>query len=169
MIMGAILSEVVMSSMCISLLNQTMPFRRFIAMVVMATCWLSVATAFGQNYWINPNGGNYNEAANWSQGVPSGGIIGFDLGSPGYTIQITQQEYLFGWEIQTDNPTVSLNDQTFSTSFLNVSTQAGQNGSLTLLGPGTFEQVVQDDSYIDVGGTNCTGQMTINGTTVIKR
>src|ERR1700722_7653592 len=70
------------------------------------------------NNWINPAGGNYNDGPNWALGAP-GGLPGpypiFNLGAAGYPIQMTLGEGAVDPTVQTDNPTINLNNQTYVT------------------------------------------------------
>jgi hypothetical protein len=129
---------------------------------------LLASMALGQtaDYWLNPNGGNYEDGSNWSLGAPGAYPI-FNLGSAGYTITLNQNDGAIDPYVETDNPILNLNNFTYTEEYLDVCTAAGTNGSLTLLGPGTlqdFEGAIP--SYIDVGNGTGTGSLIVNGATV---
>ncbi len=100
---------------------------------------LSGSLAFAQDFWINPAGGSWTDAANWSSGVPIGGTAAFNLGSTaGYTVTVPTLQDIDELDVDTDNVTLSLNaelDVGFSgDGDVQVGTASGQNGSLTLNG-----------------------------------
>jgi len=98
--------------------------------------------------------------ANWSRGSPNAQPV-FDNGSSGYAVQLTQNVSLSSVEVETDNVTLDLNGYTYDGFFLIVGGGAGDIGSLTLQGPGTFEQ--GDFSSISVGNNS---QLVISGATL---
>jgi hypothetical protein len=129
---------------------------------------LLASMALGQtaDYWLNPNGGNYEDGSNWSLGAPGAYPI-FNLGSAGYTITLNQNDGAIDPYVETDNPILNLNNFTYTEEYLDVCTAAGTNGSLTLLGPGTLDDVEGAlPSYIDVGNGTGTGSLIVNGATV---
>jgi hypothetical protein len=67
--------------------------------------------------------------------------------------------------VQTDNPTLDLNGQTMNLSTVNVSTSAGQNGSLTVLGSGSIIANTNSAS-VNIGGGSSTGQLIVNAATI---
>jgi hypothetical protein len=136
------------------------------------TAWGLAPTTFGQavaDNWLNPNGGNYEDGSNWSLGAP-GAYPLFNLGSSGYTIALSQNDSAVDPYIETDNPSINLNSYTYTTDYLDVSTAANTNGSLTFVGPGTYENVVAGSipipGYLDVGNGSNSAQFTVNDATV---
>src|SRR5277367_2547395 len=128
--------------------------------------WLS-AVAGGQtlSFWNNPAGGNYSDGSNWSLGAP-GLYPAFNLGSAAYTVTTQPGNGAFEVIVENDNPTLNLNGNSFSNDFVSVATQPGWNGSLTIQGPGTFDENVVDNSEVDVGGAGATAQLTVNRATL---
>jgi hypothetical protein len=134
--------------------------RRLIALTVSA---FAASTAFGEN-WNNPAGGGYGTLTNWTpNGIPVNPI--FDLNSAGYTVTLPSAESAQTLTVQTDNPTLDLSTQTMNLSDVNVSTLAGQNGSLTVLGPGSIIANTNSAS-VSVGGGSSTGQLIVNAATI---
>jgi hypothetical protein len=140
--------------------------RQIATAIVVATCSLLSAAAFGQtlDYWTNLSGGNYETDSNWSLGAP-GAYPAFNLGSSGYTIQMNQNNEAIDPYVETDNPTINLNNYTYQTAYLDVGTAAGSSGSLTLLGPGILNEDITDDGYVAVGSSS---QLIVNGATVAQ-
>jgi hypothetical protein len=146
-------------------------------LIGLAVAFLTSASAFGQltQYWVNPAGGDWGVPTNWNPaGAPEYPV--FNLGSTsGYTTSISTNYYTFSVSVQTDNVALDLNGNTLTTPALNVATANGQNGSLTLVGPGTVDILNEDTSgsggqqepgnlYVGTGGG--VGQLTVNGATV---
>jgi hypothetical protein len=114
--------------------------------------------AFAQN-WINPSGGSWGTLANW-QGDALPTTPAFDLGSTsGYTVTLNQSYDVGSITVQTDTPTINLEGYTLSTPSLSIATGSGQTGSLTLLGPGTFDSVGYE---VDGSGSVTGGQLILN-------
>jgi hypothetical protein len=127
------------------------------------------AAAFGQN-WINPAGGSWGVAGNWSNdGTPFAPVFDLNSPAPGYTTSLPSS-YGFGnsLTVQTDNVTVDLNGYSLGATALNVATTTGQTGSLALIGPGTISltNFMTNESSLDVGDKGGTGQLTINDATL---
>jgi hypothetical protein len=120
--------------------------------------------AFAQN-WINPAGGSWGTASNWSgDALPTAPT--FDLGSTsGYSVTLNQSYDVGSITVQTDTPTINLEGYTLSTPSLSIATGTGQTGSLTVLGPGTFYS-----TGYDVGGSGSVtgGQLILNDTTLYQ-
>jgi hypothetical protein len=135
------------------------------------TAWGLAPTTFGQtaDYWLNPNGGNYENGSNWSLGAP-GAYPLFNLGSSGYAIGLNQNDSAVDPVVETDNPTIELGGHTYTTDYLDVSTAANTNGSLTFVGPGTYVNVVGGSipfpSYLNVGNGSNSAQFTVDDATV---
>jgi len=129
------------------------------------------ATAFGQtqSFWTNPAGGNYSDGSNWSLGS-AGQFPTFNLGSAGYTVTAQAGNGAQQFTVENDNPTFNLNGNTFNNAGLFVATGTGQNGSLTLQGPGEILQAV-NGAAVDVSLFNgsSTGTMTINNATIFQQ
>jgi hypothetical protein len=119
-------------------------------------------TALAQN-WQNPAGGDFNNGANWAGGqFPTNPV--FNLNSSGYTATLSSSADVQSLTVQNDNPTINLNGMTLGVgtglgTTVNIASQAGQTGSLTLVGPGTL--AVSDSPGNVIIGTG--GQLTING------
>jgi fibronectin-binding autotransporter adhesin len=140
--------------------------RQFAVAILAAACSLLGVAASGQtlDYWTNLSGGNYETDSNWSLGAP-GEYPTFNLGSAGYTVNMNQNNGAIDPDVETDNVTLNLNGYTYSTNYLDVSTAAGTNGSLTIQGPGTLQEDSGDVGYVDVGGS---GQLTVNGASIVQ-
>jgi len=131
-------------------------------LIVIALCALcNTASAQDYDYWINPAGGNYEDGANWLLGSPPVPPSVFNTGSSGYEVQLTQNVSLSSLEVETDNVTLNLNGYTYDGLFLVVGGGAGNIGSLTLQGPGTFGN--GKFASISVGNNGGAGQLIVNG------
>jgi hypothetical protein len=137
----------------------------FAVVLSILTAWGLAPTTFGQtaDYWLNGNGGSYEEGSNWSLGA-TGAYPTFNLGSAGYTVTLNQNESAIDPVVETDNPTINLNGYTLNTDYLDVSDYAGTVGSLTLLGPGSVTGSLPVVGYVDVGG-----QLTVDNATIDQR
>ena len=105
---------------------------------VVPVLWGSLALA--QDFWVNPSGGSWTNAANWSAGVPTSNNAIFNLGSTaGYTVTVPSGQGASELDVDTDNVTISLGAY-FQVAGpegggpVQVGTASGQNGSLTLHG-----------------------------------
>jgi hypothetical protein len=129
------------------------------------------SAAFAQN-WLNPAGGSWGNTTNWS-GNALPGAPTFNLNSAtGYTVTLPTSYFVGPFIVQTDITTISLNGHGLNSTDLEVGTQAGQNASLTLLGPGTFTSTGGGSGglgsgTVNVGGAG-TGLLTINGATLLQ-
>jgi hypothetical protein len=145
---------------------------RLLILIGLAVAFFASASAFGQaQYWVNPAGGDWGVPTNWNPaGAPSSPV--FNLGSSGYTTSISTSYYTYGGvAVETDNVTLDLNGNTLTTPTLSVATASSQNGSLTLVGPGTVDILneilgtppgpVPGNVYVGTGGG--IGQLTVNG------
>ncbi|HEX4056063.1 MAG TPA: PEP-CTERM sorting domain-containing protein [Tepidisphaeraceae bacterium] len=147
---------------------QTANHKWLVTLATLAFSTLASSAALGQN-WANPVSGSYGNPANWTpNGVPVNPT--FDLNSSGYTVTLPSAESATILTVQTDNPTLDLNGQTltlgpvFSPTGLEISTQAGEIGSLTVLGPGSIIANAYN-AVVNVGGSG-TGQLIVNGATI---
>jgi hypothetical protein len=144
---------------------------RWIAGLVAAGASVSATgIVFGDN-WTNTAGGSWGVGTNWSNDVvPS--TATFNLGSTaGYTVTLPGTETVISLVVQTDNPTLSLGGNTLLDEDedlfppgapLQIAPNAGQTGSLTVIGPGT---IGYGPLAVSVGGGG-TGSLIINGATV---
>jgi hypothetical protein len=109
------------------------------ALLLAAVPLLSGNLSLAQDFWINPSGGSWTDAANWSEGVPIGNDAVFNLGSiAGYTVTEPTMQELSELDVDTDNVTLNMTAPS-EVGFLNdgdvqVGTASDQNGSLTLHG-----------------------------------
>jgi hypothetical protein len=119
--------------------------------------------------WTNPAGGSWGDSGNWNGGaLPT--TPTFNLASSsGYTVTLPASYSLSSLTVQTDNTTLALNGYTLTTPTLNVATVAGQNGILTLLGPGAINCTnvsTGGAGFAQVGTTGATGQLIVNDATI---
>jgi hypothetical protein len=95
--------------------------------------------ALAQDFWLNPSGGSWTTAANWSAGVPVSNNATFNLASTaGYTVTVPSVQSTEEVNVETDNVTLSMTGS-LQVGFggggpVLVGTASGQNGSLTLHG-----------------------------------
>jgi hypothetical protein len=126
--------------------------------------------AFGQN-WINPAGGSWQDAANWEgDAVPADPT--FDLGSTsGYTVTLSNSTFANTLAVQNDNVTIGLNGYDLQPAALDVATVAGQNGSLTVLGPGVIDSFATPPTAgaVSVGALGeSNGQLVLNDVQLLQ-
>jgi hypothetical protein len=110
------------------------------ALLLASVPLLSGSLALAQDFWINPSGGSWTDAANWSSGVPIGGTAAFNLGSTaGYTVTVPTVQDIDELDVDTDNLTLNMSAEIqvgyIGGGPVQVGTASGQNGSLTLHGP----------------------------------
>jgi T5SS/PEP-CTERM-associated repeat protein len=146
---------------------------------------LTATAASGESAWVNPFGGVFNIAANWSPAaVPGAGTgIGFGLSDPGYTVTFDISRMSTTCAIYNDNVTFDLAGYTYLMSaglwvgyganiaavltLKNGSVEStggylasgyGSRGSLTVPGGVWWK----NNSYLVVGETGA-GQLTVSG------
>lgn len=133
--------------------------------IALGSGWaLNGGAARGDDFWNNPAGGNWNVGANWSGGVvPTD--ANFNLNSTNaYSVALTTSEQPTFFNVLTDNVTINLNG--FSVTIpsgqsiqpLNVGVTAGQIGTLTFAGTGSFDGATN----INVGTSGGTGNLVLD-------
>jgi hypothetical protein len=89
--------------------------------------WGSLALA-QDDFWINPAGGSWTTAANWSAGVPNGGDVIFNLGSTAaYAVTVPSGQFADELDVDTDNAILSVTG-----SFLQVAGPFGGGGPVQI-------------------------------------
>jgi hypothetical protein len=130
---------------------------------------LFAASAFGQ-YWNNPAGGSWGNAANWTGNAVPTGYAYFNLGSSGYTVTL-DQTYTVGYAItiENDNPTIDLDGYTLRSPLLQIGSSTYPNSSLTLVGPGTFTSFGFGEDGTPAGNGQVLGdELILNGASLVQ-
>jgi hypothetical protein len=138
-------------------------------MLVVASSAAFAQSGFPTTSWTNPAGGSWQNSANWSNGVGgNAGAAVFNLNSAGYTATLNASVGIYtptGMAVENDIVTVNMNGFGITTPTLSVGAPAGEESSLTLVGPGT----------VTLTGLGTTGQgsgafgggpLTLNGATI---
>ncbi|MBN1554808.1 MAG: PEP-CTERM sorting domain-containing protein [Phycisphaerae bacterium] len=155
---------------------------------LVVVCLVGLPAFADQYYWINPNGGNFNAAANWDnnpeqpgtgQGVPGSGDLAvftrqentflLDLATP-YTVTIGGAQQVNRFAVRNDtvifNVTGSLT--TFGTGETNSCPIgiAGMAGNLTITGGGVVD--ASSIGKVDIAmGADSTGSLTVSNGTLL--
>jgi hypothetical protein len=139
------------------------------AAILLASGSAAFGLGFPTTSWTNPAGGSWQNSANWSNGVGgNAGAAVFNLNSAGYTATLNASVGIYtptGMAVENDIVTVNMNGFGITTPTLSVGAPAGEESSLTLVGPGT----------VTLTGSGTTGQgsgafgggpLTLNGATI---
>jgi hypothetical protein len=145
-------------------------YSRIAPVVLITLVFAAGRRAYGQlavENWNNPAGGDWGVTTNWTPG-PGPGVATFNLGSVAeYTTTLSNNWTIEGINMETDNAAIDLNGYALQMPGMEVDTAAGQNGQLTLVGPGTVEidYINEYDTGLPAGvfvGTGGIGELTVN-------
>src|SRR5436309_1828005 len=138
-----------------------MSFRSWNFALVIATALLAPIRTSAQFVWTNPAGGNWNNAANWTPGIPTPGpTTSLTFTAGGSLNQLSVQAgnaFATGGTLALTQP----NDATNAPSGLQIGAAAGQTGSFTASG-GAIVNVSENIYVADAAGSTST--LNVQGT-----